>query len=219
MAEAVPVSSKAAAYDVTYKLLLIGDANVGKSSLAVRYLRGEFDESLLATIGIEYTNKLLSLADGTRARLQVWDTAGQERFQSLTTSFYRNTHGVVVVYDVTDRSSFRHVSRWLGDVERHASSTSVIRTLVGNKADLAEEREVPVGDARELAERQGLGLVETSAKTGENVAELFVTMAELVHEQQLKANGGRLPGRRASSAAGGGVVLGAQKQPRRKCCE
>lgn len=203
-----------------FKVLLVGDASVGKSSLATRYTKGSFEEGILATIGIDYVNKIVE-RDGKRVRLQVWDTAGQERFQSLAHSFYRGCDAVLVLYDVTARDTFAHVQRWMRDVQMHSKNDSIVSVLVGNKTDLGGGREVGTAEAAALARAKGLGLAETSAKTGDGVDALFETVADLLYERHKRAAGGELRSAglaRPAGAGAGAPVLGAGAGREKKCC-
>lgn len=114
--------------------------------------------------------------------MQIWDTAGQERFQTITTSYYHNANGIAVVYDVTNRESFDSVTRWFNDVNNLASP-NVCKILIGNKTDLFNERVVTEKEGSELARSLGVGFLETSAKTAENVDKMFLTIARFIKDQ------------------------------------
>ncbi|XP_074605626.1 ras-related protein ORAB-1-like [Brevipalpus obovatus] len=162
-------------YDYLFKLLLIGDSGVGKSSLLFRFADDTFSESLESTFGVDFMVKTIDL-EGTRVKLQIWDTAGQERFRTITSLYYRGAHGVIVVYDVTKLASINNVKRWLDEVDRHASE-NVTKLLVGNKCDLHSERAVDYSSAKDFAEQLGIPFLETSAKNSTNVEQAFFTMA------------------------------------------
>eukprot|EP00568_Trieres_chinensis_P011753 CAMPEP_0183317604 /NCGR_PEP_ID=MMETSP0160_2-20130417/58402_1 /TAXON_ID=2839 ORGANISM="Odontella Sinensis, Strain Grunow 1884" /NCGR_SAMPLE_ID=MMETSP0160_2 /ASSEMBLY_ACC=CAM_ASM_000250 /LENGTH=191 /DNA_ID=CAMNT_0025483667 /DNA_START=166 /DNA_END=741 /DNA_ORIENTATION=- len=163
-------------YEYLYKILLIGDASVGKSCLLLRYTDDTFSNKQTATIGVDFKIRTIDL-DDKAIKLQLWDTAGQERFRTVVRSFYRGAHGVIVVYDVTDMESFNNVTRWFDEVARF--STHAVKILVGNKSDLQSERAVPTELGREVAKRYGIGFVETSALTSQNVEQAFITIAYL----------------------------------------
>ena len=133
--------------EIKLKLLIIGDSNVGKTSMLLNYTDNYFPESHLATIGVEYKVKELTTKD-YNITLQIWDTAGQDRFRSITKSFFRNTNGIIFVYDVTSRKSFHSVKDWIKDSELHDSGFEKI--LVGNKIDLKDQREVKFDELKEL---------------------------------------------------------------------
>ena len=123
-----------AEYDYLFKVLLIGNSGVGKSSLLVRFADDVFTDNFMPTIGVDFKIKTL-MVDDKSAKLQIWDTAGQERFKTITSSYFKGAHGVLVTYDITDRESFNAIQKWMGEVEKHASD-SIACILVGNKCDL-----------------------------------------------------------------------------------
>ncbi|VDL95672.1 unnamed protein product [Schistocephalus solidus] len=164
--------------DYLFKLLLIGDSGVGKSCLLLRFADDTYTETYISTIGVDFKIRTIEL-DGKVVKLQIWDTAGQERFRTITSSYYRGAHGIILVYDITDAESFANVKMWLSEVERYASA-SVSRLLVGNKADLSTKRAVQTSDAQALADSLGIPFLETSAKNATNVEEAFYKMAEKI---------------------------------------
>ncbi|KAK4755310.1 hypothetical protein SAY87_009067 [Trapa incisa] len=137
---AAPPARARADYDYLIKLLLIGDSGVGKSCLLLRFSDGSFTTSFITTIGIDFKIRTIEL-DGKRIKLQIWDTAGQERFRTITTAYYRGAMGILLVYDVTDESSFNNIRNWIRNIEQHASD-NVNKILVGNKADMDESKRV-----------------------------------------------------------------------------
>ncbi|GIX87434.1 ras-related protein Rab-1A [Caerostris extrusa] len=159
-------------YDYLFKLLLIGDSGVGKSCLLLRFADDTYTESYISTIGKIRTIEL----EGKTIKLQIWDTAGQERFRTITSSYYRGAHGIIVVYDVTDQESFNNVKQWLQEIDRYASE-NVNRLLVGNKCDLTPKKVVDYVTAKEFADQLGIPFLETSAKNATNVEQAFMTMA------------------------------------------
>eukprot|EP01098_Paradermamoeba_levis_P003678 TRINITY_DN1648_c0_g1_i1.p1 TRINITY_DN1648_c0_g1~~TRINITY_DN1648_c0_g1_i1.p1 ORF type:complete len:192 (-),score=34.70 TRINITY_DN1648_c0_g1_i1:185-760(-) len=167
-----------------YKLLLIGDSGVGKSCLLVRFSDGVFTESFISTIGVDYKMKTMDI-DGVQVKLQIWDTAGQERFRTITQNYYRNAHGIIVVYDITDEGSFDNVNKWVREIDISAGS-DIPKLLVGNKADLEQKRQVPTEKGQELANNLGVPFVETSAKEATNVEEVFNKLAKVVFEKYKK---------------------------------
>jgi len=164
-------------YDHLFKLLIIGDSGVGKSSLLVRFADNHFSGNYITTIGVDFKIRTIEI-QGERVKLQIWDTAGQERFRTITSTYYRGTHGVIVVYDVTSGESFANVKRWLHEIDQNCDVVN--RILVGNKNDDPDRKVVLTEDARRFADQMGILLFETSAKDNINVEEMFRAITELV---------------------------------------
>jgi len=164
-------------YDHLFKLLIIGDSGVGKSSLLVRFADNHFSGNYITTIGVDFKIRTIEI-NGERVKLQIWDTAGQERFRTITSTYYRGTHGVIVVYDVTSGESFANVKRWLHEIDQNCDVVN--RILVGNKNDDPDRKVVLTEDARRFADQMGIQLFETSAKDNINVEEMFRAVTELV---------------------------------------
>merc|ERR1712066_694886 len=154
-----------------FKLVFLGEQSVGKTSLITRFMYDSFDNTYQATIGIDFLSKTMYLEDRT-VRLQLWDTAGQERFRSLIPSYIRDSTVAVVVYDVTNINSFQQTNKWIDDV-RTERGTDVIIVLVGNKTDLADKRQVSIDEGERKAKELNVMFIETSAKAGYNVKQLF----------------------------------------------
>ena len=166
---------KLAKPDYLFKALVIGDSGVGKSCLLLRFAQDKYEQNYLSTVGVDYYNRTISI-DGKRVQLQMWDTAGQERFRTITRSYYRGSQGIVVVYDVTDNDTFENVKHWLSEIERYATD-GVSKMLVGNKCDMTDARAVETATAQEVADKLDVPFFEASAKTAENVDEIFLRMA------------------------------------------
>ena len=164
-----------AEYDYLFKLLLIGDSGVGKSCLLLRFADDTYTESYISTIGVDFKIRSIEL-DGKTVKLQIWDTAGQERFRTITSSYYRGAHGIIIVYDVTDKESFQNIQHWLQEIDKYANE-GVMKLLVGNKSDLQSKKVVSYDEAKELADSLGIGFIETSAKNAHNVEQAFTKMA------------------------------------------
>lgn len=167
--------SAATEYDYLFKLLLIGDSGVGKSCLLLRFADHTYTESYISTIGVDFKIRTIEL-DGKTIKLQIWDTAGQERFRTITSSYYRGAHGIIVVYDVTDLESFNNVKQWLNEIDRYACE-NVNKLLVGNKCDQVSKKAVEYETAKEFADKLEIPFLETSAKAATNVEKAFLTMA------------------------------------------
>lgn len=168
-------------YDIAAKILLIGEAGVGKTHLILRYVDNIFEPQMVkVTVQPDVKSKDLTVLD-KKVRLRIWDTAGSERFRAINRSFFRNALGVIVVYDVTDRSTFAKVKSWLEEVEVNCDKQPVV-ILVGNKTDLSEKRQVSTQEGRELAKRHKMMFMEASAKTRENVNDVFFELSEKILE-------------------------------------
>ena len=168
-------------YDHLFKLLLIGDSGVGKSCLLLRFADDTYTESYISTIGVDFKIRTIDIG-GKSIKLQIWDTAGQERFRTITSSYYRGAHGIIVVYDVTDQASFSNVKQWLQEIDRYACD-NVNKLLVGNKCDLTTKKVVDYNTAKEFADGLGILFLETSAKNATNVEDAFVTMANEIQNR------------------------------------
>eukprot|EP01053_Blabericola_migrator_P008303 Blabericola_migrator_1__8302@NODE_430_length_8568_cov_132_492766_g339_i0_p5_GENE_NODE_430_length_8568_cov_132_492766_g339_i0NODE_430_length_8568_cov_132_492766_g339_i0_p5_ORF_typecomplete_len203_score13_70Ras/PF00071_22/3_4e62Roc/PF08477_13/5_4e27Arf/PF00025_21/9_8e20GTP_EFTU/PF00009_27/4_7e09Gtr1_RagA/PF04670_12/2_2e06FeoB_N/PF02421_18/4_5e06SRPRB/PF09439_10/1_6e05RsgA_GTPase/PF03193_16/9RsgA_GTPase/PF03193_16/0_0089MMR_HSR1/PF01926_23/0_0013MnmE_helical/PF12631_7/0_0028Dynamin_N/PF00350_23/45D len=158
-----------------YKLVFLGEQAVGKTSIITRFMYDTFDANYQATIGIDFLSKTLYMEDRT-VRLQLWDTAGQERFRSLIPSYIRDSSAAVVVYDVTNHVSFQNTEKWIQDV-RAERGKDVTIALVGNKTDIEESRQVTIEQGQAKAKEFDVIFMETSAKNGNNVRQLFKELA------------------------------------------
>ncbi|XP_027467604.1 ras-related protein Rab-26 isoform X1 [Zalophus californianus] len=196
-------------YDVTFKVMLVGDSGVGKTCLLVRFKDGAFlAGTFISTVGIDFRepptrgqhcpsrwaqwswlvvfqNKVLDV-DGMKVKLQIWDTAGQERFRSVTHAYYRDAHALLLLYDVTNKASFDNIQAWLTEIQEYAQH-DVVLMLLGNKVDSAQERAVKREDGEKLAKEYGLPFMETSAKTGLNVDLAFTAIAKELKQRSTKA--------------------------------
>ena len=172
-------------FNYLLKYVIVGDASVGKSNLLLRYTHGEFREEYQLTIGVEFGSNNLVI-NNSIYRIQIWDTAGQENFRSITRSYYKNSACALIVYDITRRESFVSLSDWIEDC-KNSSPKTVFMVLVGNKCDLSQNREVNEEEGREFAEKHGMLFFETSAKTGQNVEEVFKQSATLI-AKKIKEN-------------------------------
>eukprot|EP00105_Crassostrea_gigas_P022090 XP_011441468.1 PREDICTED: ras-related protein Rab-37 isoform X3 [Crassostrea gigas] len=164
-------------YDISSKVMLIGDSGVGKTCLLVRFKDGAFlSGSFISTVGIDFRNKVVDV-EGTKVKLQIWDTAGQERFRSVTHAYYRDAHALLLLYDVSNKASFDNIRAWLGEINEYAQEDVVIM-LLGNKADMTSERVIRTEDGERLANEYNVAFMETSAKTGMNVDLAFMAVAK-----------------------------------------
>jgi Ras-related protein Rab-1A len=138
-------------------------------------------DSYISTIGVDFKIRTIEM-DGKTIKLQIWDTAGQERFRTITSSYYRGAHGIIIVYDITDMESFNNVKEWMSEIDKYAND-SVCKLLVGNKCDLAESRVVETAVAQAYADEIGIPFLETSAKDSINVEEAFLAMCAAIKKQ------------------------------------
>ena len=160
-----------------YKVLLLGDTNVGKTCFLFKYTDNIFHENHIATIGLDYRVKKIKLKNGKEISLQIWDTAGQDRFRAITKNYYKGAHGIVLIYDITNNQTFENVSKWVNQIHEEVSLNVVI-FLAGNKIDLEEKREISYEIGEKLAKELGCTFFEASAKTGVNIDEIFNELAE-----------------------------------------
>ena len=167
-------------YDFIFKVLLLGNSDVGKSSLILRYVDQVWSDTFVPTIGVDFKVKTLEI-DNKQIKMQIWDTAGQERFRNVISSYFRGSHGIFLIYDITNRDSFKNLENWLIEIEKNASQ-NVLKILIGNKSDLVDDREIKTEEGQAFANRNGMKFNETSAKMNTNVNEAFETLAKLMIE-------------------------------------
>ncbi|XP_017779762.1 PREDICTED: ras-related protein Rab-27A [Nicrophorus vespilloides] len=203
-------------YDYLIKFLALGDSGVGKTSFLYQYTDGTFNSRFISTVGIDFREKrLLYQTKGRnhRVHLQLWDTAGQERFRSLTTAFYRDAMGFLLLFDLTSEQSFIEIRNWIEQLRIHAYCDSPDVILCGNKADLEDRRVIMEWRARDLAEKNNLVYIETSAATGQNVARAVETLLERVMIRMESAvDKAMLPGRRGRPRDLDNVDLNSQQK-------
>ena len=161
-------------YEFIFKVLLLGNSNVGKSSLFLRFVDDIWNDTFVPTIGVDFKIKTFDI-DEKKIKMQIWDTAGQERFKNIIASYYRGAHGILLIFDVTDKDSFKNLSNWLIEIEKNASK-NVLKVLIGNKTDLEEKRVITYNQGKEFADTYGLKYIETSAEKNLNVNEAFETL-------------------------------------------
>uniref|UniRef100_A0A131Y8A9 small monomeric GTPase n=1 Tax=Ixodes ricinus TaxID=34613 RepID=A0A131Y8A9_IXORI len=163
----------------TLKILIIGESNVGKSSLLLRFTDDVFDPSLAATIGVDFKVKTVTV-DGNKAKLAIWDTAGSERFRTLTPSYYRGAQGAILVYDVSNHNTFLKLDHWLAELETYCTRSNVVKMLVGNKIDRHESRVVSKEQGMNYARKHSMLFIEASAKTRDGVQCAFEELVEKI---------------------------------------
>jgi small GTP-binding protein len=171
-------------YDYLCKIVLIGDSGVGKTNILSRFTRNEFFENSKSTIGVEFATRCVDIG-GKVVKAQIWDTAGQERYRAITSAYYRGAVGALLVYDITQKSSFLNVGRWFQELREHAGD-SIVVLLVGNKSDLKYSRQVPIESGRDLAREKNILFIETSALDNENIDEAFRQILEQIYQANKK---------------------------------
>ena len=170
-----------------YKILLLGDTSVGKTCFLMRYTDNTFQEIHMSTIGLDYKLKNVQLEDGKIVKIQIWDTAGQDRFRSITKNYYKGAHGIILIYDVTDKKTYENVKAWIEQIREEVSDNVTI-ILVGNKIDDLEGRKVKKEEGEKAAKEFGLSFFECSAKTGENIDLIFNELVKRTVEQFSKSD-------------------------------
>ena len=166
------------------KIVLLGDVNVGKTSIASRYCKNSFNEHHINTIGGAYQQQKVVLNNGSMVKLHIWDTSGQERFRAMTNLYYRDAQVAILTYDITNESSFASIDFWIEELKFKVENENMILCLVGNKSDVTQdERKVSTAKAKNFAQENNMIFYETSAKTGDGIKDLFVTIANKVYEQ------------------------------------
>ena len=158
-------------YDEKIKLMVLGDSNVGKSSILTKYCKNQFLSKYITTIGIDFQIKYLNI-NNKRIKVQIWDTAGQERYRVVTKNYFNTSNGFIIIYDITDRSSFNNINNWMDQIESFIGK-EVKCILFGNKNDLDNKRDVQIEEGEELAKKYNCPFFETSAKEGNNIEEGF----------------------------------------------
>merc|ERR1740117_2511659 len=171
-------------YDHLFKVVLVGDATVGKTHLLSRYMKGVLPRTPAATIGVEFATRTIVLPVGGKVKAQIWDTAGQERYRAITAAHYRKAVAALLIYDISRDETFRNCTSWLEELRQGAGPDTVVM-LVGNKVDLAEKdssvRKVASDEAAEFARRNGLFFAESSAVSSYNVQYIFENLIQEVY--------------------------------------
>ena len=173
-------------YELLYKVIIIGDTNVGKSNILTRYLKDEFSSNTKSTVGVELGIKFLKIKN-IKAKIQIWDTAGQERYKAITSSYFKGSNGCFIVYDITNEASFDNVEKWYEQIQSETSKEIPI-VLVGNKCDLEDERKVPIEKGKEKAQNLNCAFFETSALKKINIDKIFEELVNTIYEKTANKN-------------------------------
>ena len=199
-------------YDYIFKVLLVGNSDVGKSSLILRYVDQIWNDVFVPTIGVDFKVKSLEI-ENKSIKLQIWDTAGQERFRNVISSYFKGAHGILLIFDITSRDSFKELENWLAEVEKNAS-TQILKILIGNKCDLEEEREISKDEGEAFAMRNGMQYIETSAKINTNVNEAFEALSKIMIEYYSKKSSANNENKTIKMNKGTNITIPKKK----KCC-
>ena len=167
--------------DFVIKILLLGDSEVGKSCFLMRYSDNVFVENYITTIGLDYKLKTVKLDSGKAIKVQLWDTAGQDKYRTIAKNYYKGSHGILLLYDITKITSFENIREWIRDIKEEVSEKAII-FLIGNKIDLTDNRKISKEKGEELAEEYKIPFFEASAKSGENVDEVFKALYKKISE-------------------------------------
>lgn len=168
-------------FNMNYKIILVGESGVGKTSMNLRYVYNQFNFDTTPTTASDYFSKILNI-DNSKIKLSIWDTAGQECYRAITQNFYRNTNGAMLVYDISKRRTFEQIPYWYNSFTNYAGGNSDC-VLIGNKSDLDDERAVSSDEVYEFAEKIGIEYFETSSKSRQNIEEVFYYLANKIHHR------------------------------------
>ena len=211
-------------YSLIFKMILIGDSGVGKSNILSRYINNSFSETTRSTVGVELSAKVEEI-NNTKIKIQIWDTAGQERYKSITKTYYKGAKGALIVYDITNKESFKNVDKWINDL-KESGDDDVSILIVGNKCDLEASREVTTDEVKKKAELYKMDYCETSALKGENIDNAFRTLIKIVVEKNEKKKNEEDKYGNKSNVISTGVtletkIISEEKRPKNKygkCC-
>ena len=191
--------------DLVYKILLLGDSEVGKSCFLMRYADNVFVDNYITTIGLDYKLKYIQLDSGQVIKVQLWDTAGQDRYRTIAKNYYKGSHGILLLYDVTKSSSFENIREWIKDIREEVYEKAII-FLIGNKIDKKDQIKIKTEEGEKLAEEFNIPFFEASAKSGENVDEIFKALYKKISEVYVDIQ------------QEGGTKLTKKNKKNRKCC-
>lgn len=185
-------TSKQNEHDHLFKVLLIGDIAVGKSSIFNRYGKSTYEGDYKSTIGVDFLSIITHDVPGIKNKkimVQLWDTAGQEKFRTITRTYFKGAHGAIIVYDITNRTSYNNVHNWVQDTDKH-SPLGIAKLLIGNKSDDDANRKVTFDEGKELADVYKMQFIETSAKSNTNIKETFNTLIKMMYDTETQVGAG-----------------------------
>ena len=196
-------------FEFQIKLVIIGDSGVGKTNFIFQFTEGRFSNIHVTTVGFDYKSKIIKLPNTKKnVKLQIWDTAGQERYMAINKNLFQKVQGIILMYDLTNRDSFEHVSNWLNLVKQNASSKIII--LVANKSDLEDEKRIVSKEEGErIAENNNILFFEGSGSSGDNVDKIFTTIAEEIYKNIMEER---------NDKNNGSLVLNRKKKEKNNCC-
>ena len=202
-------------YNMLFKIVLVGDSSVGKTNLFLRYIKNEFDPQTKATIGVEFGTKIIKI-NNYNIKIQIWDTAGQERYKSITNAYYKGAQGAFLVYDITNKSSFLNIDKWIRDLKNNGDE-KIVLFLIGNKNDLNDDRVIDANEGKNKAKENKMFFLETSAKNNDNVNKafdeiinnIFDVYKNLIEEEENTINKGN----------GIDILNTKDMNKKKKCCE
>lgn len=168
-------------FDFMYKILLLGDSMVGKTSFLMRYTDNEFIDNPISTVGLDYKLKYLKLQNEKTIKMQLWDTAGQDKLRAITQNYYKGANGIILMYDITCMRSFNNVRNWLSSIN-NSSAENIQIILLGNKIDCAELREVAKDEGEKIAKEFGIGFFEVSAKINHNLEKAIMHICRSIYD-------------------------------------
>ena len=169
-------------FDIKFKIMVIGESKVGKTSVIKKYTQNKFGGVYLTTVGVDFQDKIINI-DDRKIRLQIWDTAGQERFRNITKNYFNSSNGFLLIYDITDKESLEHLNFWNAQIQLNAPAKSK-SVLLGNKCDLEGSRAVSIEEGKIFAEKNKIKFFETSAKNGTNIDQAFEYLANEIYNEQ-----------------------------------
>lgn len=174
-------------YTYYWKVIAVGDSRVGKTSIINRFVHDEFPYTVICNLGVDFDTRILQV-DGIPIKIQIWDTAGQERYNAVRASYYRGSKGILLVYDITQRSTYEHIDRWLKEIREHEynHTEDAVIILVGNKTDLEQSRAVSTEEAQTFAEANNLLFIETSALSGSNIEAAYLNVLNEILQNERK---------------------------------